>query len=67
MSDMRSRGEGFSEIARALSVRPQDVQDLMLGIVTFAMQGQGPRSTRSAAGLGASLAPVTDLSARRSP
>ncbi len=41
MSDMRSRGEGSSDIARVLNVRVQDVQDLMLGIVTFAIQGEG--------------------------
>lgn len=51
MSDMRSRGEGFSEIARALNVRPQDVQDLMLGIVTFAIQGEGVHQSRSRAEL----------------
>jgi len=66
MSDMRSRGEGFSEIARVLNVRPQDVQDLMLGIVTFAIQGDGTSRERSTADLrAASLAPVADLTARR--
>jgi Zn-dependent peptidase ImmA (M78 family)/transcriptional regulator with XRE-family HTH domain len=66
MSDMRGRGEGFSELARLLGVRPQDVQDLMLGIVTFAIQGSGVVRGRSTADLrGVSLAPVADLAARR--
>lgn len=66
MSDMRSRGQGFSELARILDVRAQDVQDLMLGIVTFAIQGDGVVRSRSTAGLrDASLASVTDLNARR--
>jgi len=66
MSDMRSRGQGFAELARLLDVRTQDVQDLMLGIVTFAIQGNGVVSSRSTADLrDASLAPVADLSARR--
>ncbi|MBF4607284.1 helix-turn-helix domain-containing protein [Curtobacterium sp. VKM Ac-1393] len=67
MSDMRSRSQGFAEIARLLDVRAQDVQDLMLGIVTFAIQGDGVVHSRSTADLrDASLAPVADLSARRS-
>lgn len=66
MSDMRGRGEGFADIAKALSVRAQDIQDLMLGIVTFAIQGDGLGRSRSTAELrDASLAPVADLSARR--
>lgn len=66
MSDMRSRGQGFSELARILDVRAQDVQDLMLGIVTFAVQGDGVVRSRSTAGpRDASLASVTDLNARR--
>lgn len=66
MSDMRSRNQGFAEIARLLDVRAQDVQDLMLGIVTFAIQGDGVVRSRSTADLReASLAPVADLSARR--
>ncbi|SFS17001.1 Zn-dependent peptidase ImmA, M78 family [Microbacterium sp. cf046] len=66
MSDMRSRGQGFSELARLLDVRAQDVQDLMLGIVTFAIQGEGMVRSRSAADLrDASLTPVADLNARR--
>lgn len=66
MSDMRSRGQGFSELARLLDVRAQDVQDLMLGIVTFAIQGDGVVRSRSTADLrDASLAPVVDLNARR--
>lgn len=66
MSDMRSRGQGFAELARLLDVRAQDVQDLMLGIVTFAIQGDGVARSRSTADLrDASLAPVADLNARR--
>ena len=66
MSDMRSRGQGFSELARILDVRAPDIQDLMLGIVTFAIQGDGVMRARSTAELrDASLAPVTDLSSRR--
>jgi len=67
MSDLRSGGEGFSDIARVLDVRAQDVQDLMLGIVTFAIQGDGVGRSRSSAVLrGVSPAPVADLSSRRS-
>lgn len=66
MSDIRGRGQGFSELARLLDVRAQDVQDLMLGIVTFAIQGDGVVRSRSTADLrDASLAPVADLNARR--
>lgn len=68
MSDMRGRGQGFAELARLLEVRAQDVQDLMLGIVTFAIQGDGVGRSRSTAELrDASLAPVADLNARRGP
>lgn len=67
MSDMRSRGEGFSDIARVLNVRAQDVQDLMLGIVTFAVQPEAPVRVGNAARLPTyPLAPVTDLNSRRS-
>lgn len=66
MSDMRRRGEGFSEMARVLNVRAPDVQDLMLGIVTFAIQGDGMSRSRSTAELrDASLAPVADLNSHR--
>ncbi len=66
LSDMRARGEGFTNIAKALSVRAQDIQDLMLGIVTFAIQNDGlDRSSSTAELRDASLAPVADLSARR--
>ncbi|NKX93962.1 ImmA/IrrE family metallo-endopeptidase [Sanguibacter hominis ATCC BAA-789] len=51
MTDMRARGEGFVEIARALDVRAQDIRDLMLGLVTFALEGDAPRSSRSRASL----------------
>jgi Zn-dependent peptidase ImmA (M78 family)/transcriptional regulator with XRE-family HTH domain len=66
MTDMRSRGQGFAELSRLLDVRAQDVQDLMLGIVTFAIQGDRVVRSRSKADLrDASLAPVADLSSRR--
>lgn len=66
MSDMRSRGEGFSEIGRVLNVRAQDIQDLMLGIVTFAIQGDGVTRSRSQAPLhGVESALITDLNSRR--
>lgn len=66
VSDMRGRGEGFADIAKVLSVRAQDIHDLMLGIVTFAIQGDGLGSSRSTAEIrDASSAPVADLSARR--
>lgn len=66
MSDMRSRGQGFADIARILDVRAQDIQDLMLGIVTFAIQGDGVGRSRSTAELrDVSFAPVADLNARR--
>lgn len=65
LGDMRSRGQGFAEIARHISVRSQDVQDLMLGIVTFAMQDDGERVGTEVER--ASLAPVANLNSRRSP
>lgn len=66
VSDMRTRGEGFADIARALSVKAQDIQDLMLGIVTFALQGDGTERARSSADLRTVLsAPVADLDAHR--
>lgn len=66
MSDMRSHGQGFSELARLLDVRAQDVQDLMLGIVTFAIQGDGIQRTPSTGRLrDVSLAPVADIRSRR--
>lgn len=51
MVDLRSRGEGFGEIARALDVRAQDVRDLMLGLVTFAIEGNGSDRSPSRANL----------------
>ena len=51
MSDMRSRGEGFLEISRALDVRAQDVRDLMLGLVTFGIEGDASQPARSQANL----------------
>lgn len=51
MADMRARGEGFVEIARVLDVRAQDVRDLMLGLVTFAIEGSAPQRARSQADL----------------
>lgn len=66
MSDMRGLGQGFADIARVLDVRAQDIQDLMLGIVTFAIQGNGAGRSRGTAELrDVSLAPVSDLNARR--
>ncbi|WP_146078250.1 helix-turn-helix domain-containing protein [Rathayibacter rathayi] len=66
MSDMRSRGQGFADIARVLGVRAQDVQDLMLGIVTFAVQGGGAGRYRGVAELrDVSLARVSDINAHR--
>lgn len=66
MSDLRTRGQGFTDLARLLDVRARDVQDLMLGIVTFAVQGDGIVRSRSTADIrDASLTPVADLSARR--
>lgn len=51
MNDMRSQGQGFSEIARELDVRAQDVRDLMLGLVTFSLEGEAPTRSRSQANL----------------
>jgi Zn-dependent peptidase ImmA (M78 family) len=51
MNDMRGQGTGFTEIARALDVRAQDVRDLMLGLVTFAIEGEGANRSRSQANL----------------
>lgn len=66
MSDMRSRGQGFSELARILDVRSQDIQDLMLGIVRFARQGDGAPQASSTADLrDVSHAPVTYLNSWR--
>lgn len=66
ISDMRSRGEGFAEIARELNVRSQDVQDLMLGIVTFAIKGDGSSRGRGIGDLrDVSLAQVEDINSRR--
>lgn len=63
---MRSRGQGFAELDRLLDLRAQDVQDLMLGIVAFAIQGDGIVRSRSTADpRDASLATVADLNARR--
>lgn len=63
LSDVRSRGEGFSDIAKKLDVRPRDVQDLMLGIVTFAIQGDGRpgRSHGRADRRNTPLTPVADI------
>lgn len=66
MSDMRIRGEGFSEIARSLNVRPHDIQDLMLGIVTFAIQGDATARSRGIAELhSVRTAPIADLTVHR--
>ena len=66
MSDLRARGQGFAELARLLDVRAQDSQDLMLGIVTFAIQGEGMSRLRGAAELcDVSVAPVADLNVWR--
>jgi Zn-dependent peptidase ImmA (M78 family) len=66
MSDLRAQGQGFTDLARLLDVRARDIQDLMLGIVTFAIQGDGVVRSPSAGDLrDVSPAPVADLSARR--
>lgn len=51
MTDMRSQGKSFIDIARALDVRGQDVRDLMLGLVTFAIEGEAQLRTPSRANL----------------
>ncbi len=51
MTDLRARDEGFLELARFLDVRAQDVRDLMLGLVTFALPGDATVKTRSTANL----------------
>lgn len=51
MNDLRSRDEGFLELARVLDVRAQDVRDLMLGLVTFAMSSEQTIKARSTADL----------------
>ena len=51
MNDMRGQGAGFVEIARALDVRAQDVRDLMLGLVTFSLEGDAQTRSRSQANL----------------
>lgn len=51
ITDMRSRGDGFVDIARSLDVRAQDVRDLMLGLVTFSLDGDAPVRVRSQANL----------------
>lgn len=63
LSDVRSRGEGFSDIAKKLDARPRDAQDLMLGIVTFAIQGDGRpgRSHGRADRRNTPLTPVADI------
>lgn len=66
MSDIRARGEGFADIARVLCVRAQDVQDLMLGIVAFALKQDDVQQTT---GRGHpriySMAPVADIRSLR--
>ncbi|KAB1658150.1 ImmA/IrrE family metallo-endopeptidase [Pseudoclavibacter sp. CFCC 11306] len=47
MADLRSQGKSFIDIARALDVRAQDVRDLMLGLVTFAVEGEARIRTPS--------------------
>lgn len=51
VADLRGQGQGFIDIARALDVRAQDVRDLMLGLVTFAIEGDAPQRSRSQASL----------------
>lgn len=66
MSDMRTRRWRFSDIARILNVRPMDIQDLMLGIVTFAIQGEGrDQSHRRGDRRDAPLASVADIGLHR--
>lgn len=63
LADMREQGHGFAEIARQLNVRSRDVQDLMLGIVTFAASSDSSRLLPGAQE--DILASVTDLGSRR--
>lgn len=51
LSDLRAQGSGFAEIAKALDVRSGDVRDLMLGLVTFALEGHAIQPSRSRADL----------------
>lgn len=51
MTDMRSQGNSFIDMARALHVRGQDVRDLMLDLVTFAIEGEAQLRTPSRANL----------------
>lgn len=51
LSDMRAQGRGFADIARVLDVRAQDVRDLMLGLVTFALEGEAQSRSPSRANL----------------
>lgn len=51
VADLRSRGEGFVEIARELDVRSEQIRDLMLGLVTFALEGDASTAARSTANL----------------
>lgn len=46
MHDLRSRDQGFLDIARHLDVRAQDVRDLMMGLVHFDL-GDERSTTRS--------------------
>ncbi len=46
MNDMRRQGQDFIEIARALDVRAQDIRDLLLGLVTFSLEGDAPQKAR---------------------
>lgn len=51
IADLRSQSKSFVDIAKDLDVRAQDVRDLMLGLVTFAMAGEAPTRTPSRANL----------------
>lgn len=51
ITDLRAQGKGFVDIARVLEVRAQDVRDLMLGLVTFGLDGDGQDSGPSRASL----------------
>ncbi len=48
---VRAQGKGFMDIARALDVRAQDIRDIMLGLVTFAIEGEASNRLRSRADL----------------